>query len=205
MTEPAPVVSDDLPAGSIGPRAVKRSVSGLIAVAVAVVLLGIVLGAVWAVVTPALRGRVVSAESAVVPATAFGSEFAAVGTFALLLFGYGVGSVVIGWTAARSWRGPTGFGVLAVATTVGSLVAAVVGIWVADWRFGDPRALPIGATFEVVPDLWLDGAVRGGVGGPWVLFACAPLSAALVYLGAALASRTADLGVGDLPTTIAPG
>ncbi|MDY6811490.1 MAG: DUF2567 domain-containing protein [Actinomycetota bacterium] len=166
MTEPAPVVSDDAQAGSVVQPTVRRSVPGLAAVAVAVVLLGTVLGAVWAVVTPALSGRVVSAESAVVPPTAFGSEFAAVGTFALLLVGYGVLSVVIGWTAARSWRGPLGFGVLAVATTLGSLVAAAVGTWVADWRFGDPRSLPIGSTFEVVPDLWLDGAVRGGCPSP---------------------------------------
>ncbi|MCF3938431.1 DUF2567 domain-containing protein [Gordonia tangerina] len=201
MTDPAPVVSDDdLSGGADARRGVHRSVSGLVAVAVTVMLLGVVLGALWAAVTPALSGRVVSEGSAVVPASAFGSEFAAVGTFALLLFGYGVVSVIIGWTTARSWRGPVGFGVLAVATTIGSLIAAAVGTWVADWRFDDPRALPVGSTFDVVPDLWLDGAVRGGTGGPWALFVCAPLAAALVYLGVTLAARRADLGVGDLPS-----
>ncbi|MEE3852493.1 DUF2567 domain-containing protein [Gordonia sp. LSe1-13] len=201
MSDPAPsapVIPDEPVAATSRRHSVDRPVAALAAVAGAIVLLGVVVGVLWAVVTPALTGRVVSADSAIVPATAFGSEFAAVGTFALLLFGYGIIAVLIGWIACRAWRGPVGFVVVAVATVAGSIVAAVAGTWMADWRFDDPRAMPVGSTFYVVPDLWLDGAVRGGFGGGWVLFVCAPLAAALFYLGAALASRTADLGVGDL-------
>ncbi|MYR05257.1 DUF2567 domain-containing protein [Gordonia sp. SID5947] len=171
----------------------------LVAVVGSVVLLGSVVGMIWAAVTPAMSGRVLAADSAIIPAGEFPEEFAGVGTFALLLFGYGAVAVVIAWIASRRWRGPLGFAAVAVATVAGSLIAAWVGTRVADWRFDDPRSSPVGATFDVVPDLWLDGAVRGGVGGPWVLFVCAPLAAALVYLGFALAARTGDLGVGDLP------
>ncbi|MGC4959877.1 DUF2567 domain-containing protein [Gordonia sp. DT101] len=177
----------------------RPAVGPLIAVVGSVVLLGFVVGMIWAEVTPAMSGRVVDADSALIPAGQFPEEFAGVATFALLLFGYGVVAVAISWFTSRRWRGPLGFVAVAVATVIGSLVAAWVGTTVADWRFDDPRSSPVGSTFEVVPDLWLDGAVRGGIGGPWVLFVCAPLAASLVYLGLALAARRADLGVGDLP------
>ncbi|GAA3691161.1 DUF2567 domain-containing protein [Gordonia hankookensis] len=175
-----------------------RAVGPLIAVIGVVVLLGSVVGMIWAEVTPAMSGRVVDADSALIPAGEFPEEFAGVGTFALLLFGYGVVAVVIAWFASRRWRGPLGFGAVVISTVIGSLLAAWVGTMVADWRFDDPRSSPVGSTFEVVPDLWLDGAVRGGIAGPWVLFVSAPLAASLVYLGLALASRHGDLGVGDL-------
>lgn len=181
-------------------RRAARPAGPLVAVLAVIVLTGAVVGMVWAVVTPAMSGRVVGADSAIIPAQEFPEEFAAVGTFAVLLLVYGVASVIVAWFTARSWRGPGGFGVVAVATVLGSFLAAWIGTRVADWRFYDPRSAPVGATFDLVPDLWLDGAVRGGTGGSWVLFLCAPFAAAFFYLGFALASRTADLGVGDLVT-----
>ncbi|ROZ88858.1 DUF2567 domain-containing protein [Gordonia sp. OPL2] len=187
---------DVAPAASV--RRIARPVGPLVAVLAVVVLIGAVVGMVWAVVTPAMSGRVVGADSAVLPAQEFPAEFAAVGTFAVLLLVYGLVSVIVAWFTARSWRGPAGFGLLALATVLGSFLAAWIGTRVADWRFDDPRSAPVGSTFELVPDLWLDGAVRGGTGGAWVLFLCAPFAVAFFYLGFALASRTADLGVGDL-------
>ncbi|MFW0787131.1 DUF2567 domain-containing protein [Gordonia sp. CPCC 206044] len=176
----------------------QRPVGPLVAVVVSVILLGAVAGALWAMITPAMTGRVVGDDSAIIPAEQFPDEFAGVATFAVVLFGYGVIAVVVAWLTSRQWRGPLGALVVAASTFVGAAIAALVGTWVADVRFDDPRSLPAGAAFDVVPDLWLDGAVRGGAGGPWAIFVCAPLAAALVYLGLALASRHADLGVGDL-------
>ncbi len=175
-----------------------------VAVVGAVILLGAVVGAVWAAITPAMSGRVTAVDSAVIPADQFPEEYAGVATFALLAFAYGVIAVVITWMTCRRQRGPFGFAAVAVATGLGSLLGALVGTWIADARFADPRSTPIGGTFEMVPDLWLDGAVRGGTGGEWVLFVCAPLAAALAYLGLALASKTADLGVGDRGDEVSP-
>ncbi|AZG43752.1 DUF2567 domain-containing protein [Gordonia insulae] len=204
MTDPAAQVSGPAPAEVAAPgspvteRGPHSPVRPLIVALGAVVLLGVVVGMIWAMVTPAMSGRVVGPESAIIPAEQFPEEFAGVGVFALMQLGYGLAAVLVVWFACRRWRGPAGFMAVAAATVIGSLLGAWLGTAVADWRFDDPLTLPVGATFRVVPDLWLDGAVRGGPGGVWALFICAPLAAALVYLGAALASRTADLGVGDL-------
>ncbi len=76
-------------------RRAARPAGPLVAVLAVIVLTGAVVGMVWAVVTPAMSGRVVGADSAIIPAQEFPEEFAAVGTFAVLLLVYGVASVIV--------------------------------------------------------------------------------------------------------------
>lgn len=172
--------------------------SRLAEIVAAVLVIGVIGGVLWAFVTPAMSGRVLDDKSAIIPATEFPQEFAGVAVFALIMFAVGVLAAVIGWVRGRPWRGPWGFLAIAVAAFVGSILAMLVGTQVARWRFGDPYGMPVGSTFRVVPDLWLDGAASG-FGSEMAVFICAPMAAALVYLTCALSSRHADLGVGDLP------
>lgn len=169
----------------------------------AVLLLGIISGVIWAFVTPAMSGRVVGVDEAIIPAAQFPEEFAGVAVFAVIMFAFGVLAALVGWVRGREWRGPWGFLAIAVAAFVGSILAMLVGTQVAQWRFGDPHSMPVGSGFRLVPDLWLDGSVSG-FGSEIVLFICAPLVLSLVYLTCALSSRHADLGVGDLSATPDP-
>ncbi|MGV9826266.1 DUF2567 domain-containing protein [Gordonia sp. NPDC003429] len=173
-----------------------RPASPIVAVAASVLLLGVVAGAVWAVTTPAMAGSV-TAEGPAVPAGQLGEEFAGVGAFCLLMFGYGVVSAIVAWVAARRWRGVAGFGVLFVAVLAGSAIAGWVGTRIAHLHFTDPHSAAVGETFRVVPDLWSDGVTSAGYTAPWIVLICAPLAATLVYLLCTLATRSADLGVGD--------
>lgn len=172
----------------------------LLTTIVVVMLLGAVAGALWAVITPTMGGRIVGPDSAVLVAARIPDEFGAIAVFALVIFGYGMLSAAIAWIVGRAWRGPAGFVFAASSAFLGALLAAWVGTGVAQWRTPDPRSLPVGASFDLVPDLWLSGAVRGGLGGQWVLFLTAPCAVALVYLVCALLARDADLGVGDKPS-----
>lgn len=159
-------------------------------------LLGVVAGSVWATVTPAMSGHI-SAQGALVQPQEFGEEFAGVAVFALLMLGYGAVAAVLAWFIARAWRGLPGYVAILGSVIVGTVIAGFVGTWIADWQFGDVHSHTIGAAFKAVPDLWLSGATRGGMSGPWVLVLCAPLGATLVYLVHTLVTRHADLGVGD--------
>ncbi|MFW0792934.1 DUF2567 domain-containing protein [Gordonia sp. CPCC 205515] len=179
------------------------TISRLAEIVAAVLLVGIVGGVVWAFVTPAMSGRVVGDNSAIIPATQFDQEFAGVAVFAGIMLVVGVIAAAIGWVRGREWRGPWEFLAIAVASFIGSILAMVIGTQVAHWRFGDPHSMPVGSSFQVVPDLWLDGSVSG-FGSEIVLLICAPMAATLVYLTCALSSRHPDLGVGDLPGTPDP-
>lgn len=158
-----------------------------------VLLLALIAGAVWAVVTPAAsavqgRSRVFMVDS-----------IAGVATFAFVMLGFGVVAGLVGWFVAPGWRGLPGFAAVFLSTVVGSALAGWSGTLLAHRRFPDPASIGVGDVFRTVPDLWLDGATRGSPGGPWILVICAPLGATLVYLLATLASRWPDLGVGDAP------
>lgn len=170
--------------------------STLAASAMVSALLAVVAGATWALVTPAVSGRITPEGAAVAPQQ-FGEEFAGVGVFALIMFGYGALAAGICWATARTWRGPVGYAVTLGAVAVGTPIAGVAGTWIAGWRFGDIATQPMGATFRVVPDLWLDGATRDGFSAPWALLLCAPVTATLVYLACALAAGPADLGADE--------
>ncbi|GAC69989.1 DUF2567 domain-containing protein [Gordonia soli] len=178
-----------------------RSLAAIVGVTL---LASVVLGLVWAWVTPTMSGRVVSADAAIIPGDQAGEEFGGVAVFLILQFAFGVLVTLLAWFVARNRRGPLGFGVLAVASILGSGLAAWIGTLVADWRFDDPRTLPVGARFSVTPDLWLEGAIRDGAAQPWVILVGAPIAVALTYLLLALLSRDADLGVGDLRRTPPP-
>lgn len=189
--------------GGVGPqrrprvaRRVQHPVSALVAAGAVIVLLAFAAGALWALVTPAVSGRI-TPEGAAVEPQQFGEEFAGVAVFALIMFGYGAVAATVAWVTARVWRGVAGYVTTVAAVVVGTGVAALVGTWIAQWRFGDVGSQSMGAVFRVVPDLWLDGGTRGGFSAPWSLLLCAPLTATLVYLVWTLSVRTSDLGVGD--------
>ncbi|WP_238403666.1 DUF2567 domain-containing protein [Gordonia desulfuricans] len=189
------------------PRTVRpahRTPSTLVAVAAVTLLLGVIAGAVWAVVTPAMSG-VRAADGASVSGAQLGEEFAGVAAFCLIMCAFGAIAAGVSWSAARGWRGLPGYGVTLASTIVGTGVAGWVGTQIADWHLAGPTDVAVGQTFRVVPDLWLDQSVRQGPSGPWVLLICAPLFATLVYLVCALAQRDGDLGVGDQPQWPAVG
>ena len=172
-----------------------RSVATLLTVTAAVIVLGAVAGAIWALVTPPTTGVVLKGLTR----DDISTEFGGVGAFALIMFTYGGVAALVAGTAARPWRGVTGFLVPAVGTVGGSAIGAQFGMWLAGFRFDDGIAgLPLESVYRVVPDLWLDGGTRAGHSAPWTLLICAPFAFALIYLVCVLSSRTADLGVGDL-------
>lgn len=181
--------------GQVPGRRRARSVATLLTVTAAVLVLGAVAGAIWAVVTPPTTGVVfkgLTREN--IP-----TEFDGVGAFALIMFAYGGIAALVAWAAARPWRGVTGFLMPAVGTVAGSAIGAQLGMWLAGLRFDDDIAgLPLDSVYRVVPDLWLDGGTRAGHSAPWTLLICAPFAFAIIYLVCVLSSRTADLGVGDL-------
>ncbi|MEO9327644.1 DUF2567 domain-containing protein [Gordonia aurantiaca] len=183
------------PPGPVTPSRVERPASLLIAVTVAVVLLGAVAGMLWAVLTPPTSGVVVPGLTPDLVTT----DFDSVGVFALAMFGYGALAALVVWIAVRAWRGVIGFLVPVLGTAIGSVVAVETGMWLAGMRFDDDvSALPVSATYEVAPELWLEGGTRAGYSFPWALLICAPFAFAIVYLVCVLSARTADLGVGDL-------
>ncbi len=178
-----------------GPRPPR---SALLAVVCGVVLLGAAVGMVWAMVTPTVTGRVISAKYAEIIGGGDSAEYESMAWLAVLLFVYGLVAAAISWVAARPWRGPAGFLALGGATVAGSVVASVVGDRMAAWRFDDPKSLPVGATFEFGADLF-DGRWWTLIPSPWVLLICAPFTATLLYLVFTLSTQDPDLGVGDRP------
>ncbi|MCZ4580151.1 DUF2567 domain-containing protein [Gordonia amicalis] len=181
--------------GPASGRHVARPVATLLTATAAVIVLGAVAGAIWALVTPPTTGVVVKGLTREDIPTGFD----AVGAFALIMFAYGGIAALVAWAAARPWRGVTGFLVPALGTVAGSAIGAQVGMWLAGLRFDDDIAgLPLESVYRVLPELWLDGGTRAGHSAPWTLLICAPFAFAMVYLVCLLSSRTADLGVGDL-------
>ncbi|WGJ84069.1 DUF2567 domain-containing protein [Gordonia sp. SMJS1] len=175
---------------------VERPVSVLVAMTVAVVLMGAIAGMVWGVLTPPTTGVVVRGLTPELVTTDFGG----VAAFALTMFGYGAAAALVVWIAVRAWRGVVGFLVPVLGTVAGSAVAAETGMWLAGMRFDDDvTALPVSSVYEVAPELWLEGGTSAGYSSPWILLICAPFAFAIVYLVCVLSARTADLGVGDLP------
>ncbi len=195
--QPNGVAVSDARTSAVWTSAVRRPTADLLAIIASVILLGALVGGIWTAVTPAMTGRVVGPDSALIPAEQFPEEFAGVGTFALLMFGYGVLATLVVWFCARTWRGPGGFAILLAASLLGGALAAWVGTGLADWRFDGPRDVSVGSTFRVVPQLWLDSATPD-FSEPWILLICAPLAVAFAYLVCALLAKSADLGVGDL-------
>ncbi|MFT4044801.1 MAG: DUF2567 domain-containing protein [Gordonia sp. (in: high G+C Gram-positive bacteria)] len=174
----------------------RRPVSTIIAVAAVIVLLGVLVGATWSVTTPAISGRVTAAGPTVAPQQ-IGEEFAGVGVFWLLMFGYGAVSAILAWFAARHWRGLIGYATAFGAVIAGTGIAGWVGTGIAHARFTGPHDAARGHIFRVVPDLWPDGYTRAGYTAEWIVLICAPLALSFVYLLCVLLSGEADLGVGD--------
>ena len=172
--------------------------SALVAVMCAIALLGAAVGAVWAMITPTVTGRVLSAQYAEIIGGGDSAEYESMAWLAVLLFVFGLVAAVIAWLAARPWRGPVGYLALGVATVAGSVIAAVVGDRLTAWRFDDPKTLPVGTTYEFGAELFAEHWWTL-IPSPWVLLICAPFTATLLYLVFALSSADPDLGVGDLP------
>ncbi|MGW5521446.1 DUF2567 domain-containing protein [Gordonia sp. NPDC003950] len=179
------------PAIETRPRIRHRTPATLLAAVGVVVLFGVIAGAVWAVATPgasAVKGRtqVFMVDS-----------IAGVATFAFVMFGFGVVAAIVTWFVASGWRGLPGYAAMLASTVFGGALAGVVGSAFAARRFPNPDSFGVGDVFTAVPQLWLDGVTRGSPSGPWILLICAPLTATVVYLLAAIVSRRGDLGVGD--------
>lgn len=185
--------------GRAGPTVrVPRRLPVLLAVVGVVLLLGVVGGATWAAITPTATAEAVQGGFIIRSPEEAARLFSSVATFGFVMAVYGLVAALVAWFAARTWRGVIGYLAVLIATVAGSALAVEVGMRVIDWRRDDRGSVRIGDTAEVIPRLWLRGGTVDGPAQQWILLICAPFILTLIYLICVLASRTADLGVGDL-------
>lgn len=181
-----------------GGKVPHRTPATLAAAGGVIVLIGLIAGALWAVLTPAATAIKGSSRIVVV------DGIAGVGAFAGIMFAFGVIAAVLSWFVARGWRGLPGYAMALASSLLGSWIAMRIGMWLGGRRFTDSASVAVGDYFQTVPDLWLDGVTRGTPSGGWILLICAPLAATVAYLVCVLLTRTADLGVGDDPVHQSP-
>ena len=155
-------------------------------VAVAFLILGVLLGVLWAFVIPYAEVTVTERGLAF-PAPQSALLFSGPAVFALLAFGFGAVCALAVWILLRSARGVTGLLFAVALALVASGLAMEVGSAVADARAGgvDPHTP---GTYQLVDDLWLTGAGWNVLAAPWLLLICAPGTAALVYFVCAAGS-----------------
>lgn len=148
--------------------------------ALVLLLLGVLVGVVWAYLTPTAQVAVSDAGMAIPPeesAHLFGGPAAF--ALAALILGLVCGLTV--WFTMPAVRGPLGlvYGVLV------ALVASGIGMQVGEAVAGrlhpgiDPHRP---GTYSAVESLWLEGAGWHSIATPWLLLICAPGTAALAYL-----------------------
>jgi len=184
-----------------------RTAALLVAVAVAVAVLGAPLGWLWAVLAPKVRVQVV--PGGVVPAEEQPEEFfAADGWFILLGAAFGVLAAVVVWFALRRHRGPAAL----VALTVGAVGAGVLAWWIGH-RIGlsayrhRVRDAAAGTELDRPPQLrakelgWWFGFIPR-VKGDLLMPA---IAAAVGYTMLAAWSRYPSLGGGDAAEPRPPG
>lgn len=167
--------------------------------AVGVLVGGAVLGVLWGLLVPGVRGFVIKPDAAGDLVSEAPLRFDALGMFAALSIVFGV-VVALGVWQARSIRGGTGVVTTAVLALVGAGVAAVVGEGVAQARFPGRGSTEPGHYYLSAPSLYIDGAhaqlgVHVSMGLAILLIA--PLAALLTLVIVAVAQRNPDLGVGD--------
>lgn len=182
---PAPVTPgspDWLPAYRPGsPVEVRVDLAAALGVTLVVSLLGVVLGALWSLLAPPQRARVLPDQ--VVPLTGESyHRFDDLAIFLLLCLGAGLCTGLGAWSL-RHRRGP----VVLVATLLGSLVAAWlamrVGLVLAESRYALSDPPRVGTVVERAPRLE----------SAWAVLAW-PLTAALAYGGIAAWNGQDDLG-----------
>ena len=168
----------------------------------AVVLLGIVVGIVWGVLTPGLRGVVVAPGRAGLLSGSTVHRFDAIAIFACLCAVYGVAAALGQWMVARSpadrafVRSARGTIVLVIATIAGSALGAWIGGLIAHARYPGAGSAQFGQYFFEAPSLWIRGASGLGMSAPWVLVVVAPVCALIAQAIVVLSNPRADLGVG---------
>jgi hypothetical protein len=164
----------------------RREVAVAAAVVAGLAALGVLVGLLWAVLSPRLEFRVVRPDYAL-PVLPEAEEYiAADGRFALLTLGAGALAGLVCWWSRRT-RGP----LLVLALAVGGLVGAIVA-----WRLG-----PVFAPGYQPADLRVVGnLVRQPLQlGAEAALVVEPIAAVVVYLLAAGFASRNDLGRGDDP------
>lgn len=145
-------------------------------------LLAFATGLVWAFVTPAATLTVTGDGGLTDDFESQSARlFAAPGIFALAAAVFGVLCAVVVWFALPAVRGLGSLLYTLLAAVIGSAIAMDFGGWLAGRRFGavDPE---VAGVYQVVGRLWMPDAWWGPISVPWLLLACAPGFAALVYL-----------------------
>jgi len=160
---------------------------------------GAVLGVIWGLVVPGVRGFVIKSDAAGDLTSEAPLRFDALAMFAALSIVLGV-VVALGIWQARSLRGLTGVITTAVMALFGAGVGAVVGEAVAGARFPGRGSTEPGHYYLSAPSLYIDHAyaqlgVKISMG--LAILVIAPLAALLTLVIVALAQRDPDFGVGD--------
>ncbi|MCK0440914.1 DUF2567 domain-containing protein [Gordonia alkaliphila] len=155
-------------------------------VAVVLLVLGALLGVLWASVIPYAE-LTVTDTTAGMPPSESALLFSGPAIFALMAFAFGAVCGLAVWFVLRPARGVSGLLFAVGLALVASGIAIQVGGAVADARAGDIDPHTPG-TYQLVDSLWLTGAGWNALSAPWLLLICAPGVAALVYFVCAAGS-----------------
>lgn len=148
-------------------------------VLIALVVLGVLAGVLWAFITPTATITTRADGRQIAPAAELAHLFGGVAVFSLLAFALGLVCGAVVWFVLAHLRGWLGLLVAVLTALLASGIALEVGIQIARVRY--PSDLDQAGPHQLVGDLWLDGAHLGSLSAPWVLLVCAPGIAALVY------------------------
>lgn len=199
MTGQAPEMTGQAPAMT-GQAPAKSPMRAAVTVVAGFALAGVVVGALWAWLAPAIHGIIALTRSGDRVHAYLGNESDHWFTAAALMVGFGSVLAVIGVALVWQWRAHRG-PVQAVAVIVGSITASAAAVGVAAvaarWRYGaiDLAAAPVSP----------ENRVYYVVEAPSVFFGHTPLDiavtvllpaavAATVYLLCAVSSPRDDLG-----------
>lgn len=173
-------LSPDNPVPTVTARPGRRGRWTPLITAVSLLILGVLTGVAWALLTPAAEVTVTDAGVAVPPDQ---SALLAAGpvTFALASLLLGVVCGVGVWFVMPGIRGPVGLGYGTFVALVASGLGMEVGNTIAGRLYPgiNPHAP---GTYRMVESLWLSDTAWGSVPMPWLLLICAPGMAALAYL-----------------------
>lgn len=164
-------------------------IRGLVVLVAAVLLLGVVLGAVWSLLAPGQRFVVIDARTLATLPTESEHVFVDAALFVLLGIVGGVLSAVAAWRWRRA-RGPLVLLVLVGASVLAAALAHVVGLVLAVEP--DTRGSAAGTVVTAAPQL-----------RTWLVLVGQPLGAALGY-GAAVAATSDELEADPAPAAAQP-
>ncbi len=156
---------------------------------------GAVLGVIWGLLVPGVRGFVIKPDAAGDLVSEAPLRFDALGMFAALSIVFGV-VVALGIWQARSIRGGTGVIATAVLALAGSAVGAVVGEGIAQARFPGRGSTEPGHYYMSAPSPYIDGAkahLGVTISMGLAILLIAPLVALLTLVIVAVAQRDPTL------------